>query len=62
MKEEKIFGYNESKVRETFYQEEMKPVNAKKVDPEKRTLETLKDSSKKLLEENPELLREIYGD
>lgn len=65
--EEKILGYDESEIRELFNsKKEVEAVNTTeiqlKIQSEKTTLETLLEGSKELLNENPEFLREIYGE
>lgn len=56
----KLLGYDENDVKKAFSSQELTPTIPKKIEPEKTTLETLSESSEKLLEENKEFLGDIY--
>ena len=56
----KLFGYNENEIKKSFSSKGLIPTITEKIGPEKTTLETLLESSKKLLKENKEFLEDIY--
>lgn len=56
-----MFGHSEEKVKEVFHSKQMEPVKTQKIEPEKRSLETLSESSGEMLEKDKEFLKEIGG-
>ena len=58
----KFMNYNEDSIRENFRQsKDSIPNSNPKIEPDKRTTETLCDGSTKLLKEDKKFLKDIYG-
>lgn len=62
MAEKHFNQYDNDDIRKAFKEKESMPVITPKVNTGKTTLSTLAESSKKLIQEDSEFIKEIYAD